>query len=447
MTGPWAIRKRERLLVVNDLGSLLSRARTRYPQYEVIGSSTLLGGVAALAGGGARGLLVGVDPGLRKLHPALAALRKAAGERSRLILCCTPACEPLAREALGAGADDYLIYPPDGNELDKALDLHVPGALALRTPEAEVLPTWHELEALAGVLADLGDGRREMLDRICHILSEAMRAPFVRVEVDETSTYVGDPRTQPILSETITVGGRTLGRLLVGPRQREPFSIGEVEKLRHYARLVAHLIEAAEQQQHWQSLAMIDEATQLPNRRYLSQALESLLHRAAIERFRVTVLLFDLDGFKHFNDAYGHAAGDQVIRETGQLFRKHCRQHDIVARFAGDEFVVVFWDADEPRVAGSKHPTDAIAVLRRVRKALESHTFPKLGPEAVGHITISGGLATFPWDASDAQVLIEKADEAMLRAKRAGKNHIFLVGAEGEAVDVTPPPAQQTSSG
>jgi PleD family two-component response regulator len=70
-----------------------------------------------------------------------------------------------------------------------------------------------------------------------------------------------------------------------------------------------------------------------------------------------------------------------------------------------------------------------------VKKALASQEFPLLGPEAVGKVTISGGLASFPWDARTPQELIERADEALLLAKRAGKNRIFLVGEEGEVVD------------
>ncbi len=444
----WPLANRERLLIVNDPGDLARVVRGRYPQLDISVSPTYLAGVAALADGRPRGVLIGVDPSTRKFEQAVAAIRKAAGSDARVILCCQPSGEPVAQVALAAGADDYLIYPPDPAELDKALDIPSPGAL--REQPQEVVPTWDELAALAGVLSEMNAGRKPMLDRLCRLIADAMRAPQVTILVDGTSAHAGTCDAEPALAETVMAGGRTLGRILVAPRHHQPYSPNEVEKLRHYGRLAAHLLEAAEQQQHWQSLAMIDEATQLPNRRYLMQALESLLRRASTERFRVTLLIFDLDGFKHFNDAYGHPAGDEVIRETSQLFRRLCRQHDIVARYAGDEFVVVFWDAEEPRIAGSKHPTDALAVLRRVRKALESHEFPRLGPEAVGHITISGGLASYPWDAHDAQSLIERADEALLQAKRAGKNRIFLIGAEGpesESIDDEPASNTQTSSG
>ena len=426
---------REQLLIVSDPGDLGRFVRGRYPQFEVAVSPDYLAGITAVAQHRTGRLLVGVNPGCRKLDSAIAGLRKAAGPDSRIVLCCTPSGEPLTRQVLATGADDYLIYPPTGDELDNALDVTVGGPVAGDLTPSATMPSWDELTDLAAVLAQLRDGRRPMLDRLCALIANSMRVPFVRVRVDRDDAHVGDRATEPILEEPITAGGRSLGTILVGPRQRDPFSAAEVEKLRHYSRLIGHLVEAAEQQQEWQRLAMIDEVSQLPNRRYLMQALKSLVHRSAHDRSPLTVLMFDLDGFKHFNDTYGHGAGDEIIRDTGQLFRRHCRQSDIVARYAGDEFVVVFWDADGPRVVGSRHPTDALAVLRRFKKSLEAHAFPKLGPEATGCITISGGLATFPWDAKDAEGLIERADEAMLLAKRDGKNRIYLVGAEGEPAE------------
>ena len=168
-------------------------------------------------------------------------------------------------------------------------------------------------------------------------------------------------------------------------------------------------------------------------------ASQALMGLGAVQDPEGKGVMIDLDGFKHFNDTYGHSAGDQIIRETGRLFRQHCRQHDIVSRYSGDEFAVVFWDAEEPRVSGSQHPTSPLTVLRRFKKSLETHAFPKLGAEARGCITVSGGLATYPWDAKDAQGLIDKADQAMLQAKRDGKNRIYLLGAEGQPMEEAGP--------
>lgn len=433
---PLLAHPKDRLLVVCDLEDLGGFARKRYPQWDVSISPTYLQGIAALAGKPARGLLVGLDPNQRKLAQAVAGLRKAAGPETPLIICCPPSGEPVAREALSAGADDYIICPPDGLELDQALRMSLEVCHVQDSAGMPMLPSWEELSELAGALANLGGGRKPMLERFCRMIARSIRAPQVRLVVPPDQADVGGGNLEPALAEPITAAGKTYGQILVGPRQRAPFSSAETEKLRHYGRLIAHVLEAAEQQQHWQTLAYIDEITRLPNRRYLTRALEQILQQAGRERLNVTVLIFDMDGFKHFNDEYGHAAGDEVLKETSQLIRRLCRQHDIVARYAGDEFVVVFWDQEGPRVAGSSHPTDVRGVLRRFKKALETHEFAKLGPEACGHVTISGGLATFPWDGKSGDELLEKADQAMLQAKRAGKNRIYLIGAEGgEAFD------------
>jgi len=188
-----------------------------------------------------------------------------------------------------------------------------------------------------------------------------------------------------------------------------------------------------------ETLVVQDDLTGLKNRRYLRQFLPSILEKAKANHFQVTLLLFDIDDFKHYNDSYGHAVGDDVLRQTAALIRKCCRNQDVVIRLGGDEFAVIFWDipgqqartaqSDSDRRKSSQgHPRQTVFMAERFRQEMASTPFEHLGPKAKGSLTISGGLATFPVDAASAAELFEKADQAMLEAKRDGKNIIHLVG-------------------
>jgi len=178
-------------------------------------------------------------------------------------------------------------------------------------------------------------------------------------------------------------------------------------------------------------LAMRDEMTGLWNRRYFNRFLNTVLDQAANERFYVSLLVFDIDDFKTYNDRYGHIAGDDILQETARLMQTLIRDHDVVARIGGDEFAVIFWDPAGPRRANSAHPHDAIAVAQRFQSAICSARFPKLGHEAPGTLTISGGLAGFPWDGRSPEQLLDRADKMALRSKQQGKNAItFGPGAQ-----------------
>jgi PleD family two-component response regulator len=151
----------------------------------------------------------------------------------------------------------------------------------------------------------------------------------------------------------------------------------------------------------------------------------------------VTLLLFDIDNLKSYNDAYGHLAGDEILKQVGVLMRRCCRQHDVVGRIGGDEFAVVFWDGPKARSSASEterrsrmaaHPKEAISIAKRFLDELKKAEFHLLGPDGKGVLTISGGVASFPEDGSAIQGLIQQADRALLEAKRSGKNKIYLVG-------------------
>lgn len=171
-------------------------------------------------------------------------------------------------------------------------------------------------------------------------------------------------------------------------------------------------------------LSMKDELTGVYNRRYFNRFLQRILEAAAETRQQVTLLVFDIDDFKHYNDAYGHAAGDEILREVASLIRGSVREHDVVARIGGDEFAVIFWDAGQPRKPHSRHPDDVRNAAQRFQRAIIDHRFPKLMDEAAGNLTVSGGLAGFPWDGRSPEELLEFADTMALRSKRQGKNAI-----------------------
>ena len=188
-----------------------------------------------------------------------------------------------------------------------------------------------------------------------------------------------------------------------------------------------------------QKLAITDELTGLYNGRYFKHFLTKILEKAREKRFSVTLLLFDIDNFKSYNDQYGHGVGDEILRQTAQLMRRCCRDHDLVARISGDEFAVIFWEKEGPRqprdVAApappGRVPQSVWTVCQRFRRLISSSDFQELGATGKGVLTISGGLAVYPFDAQTSEALIDAADRAlMFEAKRGGKNTIFLVGDE-----------------
>jgi len=187
-------------------------------------------------------------------------------------------------------------------------------------------------------------------------------------------------------------------------------------------------------------LATTDDLTGLRNRRYIWEFCRQILEHAQKENGRVTLLAFDIDNFKHYNDVYGHPVGDKILKQAAVLMQRCCRAHDVVGRIGGDEFAVVFWDdpqskaleiETERRAAtrpGQDHPKEVIFIAKRFRAELEKAELNLLGSKGEGVLTISGGLAGFPRDGSTAQELFHEADKALLEAKRSGKNRIYLVG-------------------
>jgi two-component system cell cycle response regulator len=166
-------------------------------------------------------------------------------------------------------------------------------------------------------------------------------------------------------------------------------------------------------------LAITDPLTSVYNRRYLDAHLKSIVARAIASGKPVCVLIFDIDHFKDINDTYGHAAGDQVLRDFSERLRRGVRGIDLVARYGGEEFVVVMPETDAAFAA---------SVAERLRQDVESTPFDGHAGERFP-VTVSIGLAEWQGATDTAETLVKRADQALYAAKRAGRNRVVASAA------------------
>ena len=273
----------------------------------------------------------------------------------------------------------------------------------------------------------------------------ALIGPAVRlVQCAPNQPAPAAPEGSIVLSHQIRAENQDAGAVhLIFPRDEDEASA------RHFLAQLANLLGKTttlrDRHNGLVNLATTDELTELANGRYFKQFLTKIIDRARAKRFPVTLLLFDIDNFKSYNDQFGHGVGDAILRQTAVLMKRCCRDHDLVARISGDEFAVVFWEKEGPRQPRetqnnppSRVPNSVRAVCERFRRLISSQDFQLLGATGQGVLTISGGLAVYPFDAQTPEALIEAADRAlMFDAKRGGKNTIFLVGDEPGAGQIT----------
>ena len=215
-------------------------------------------------------------------------------------------------------------------------------------------------------------------------------------------------------------GDRVMGVIaLYGRPTLEPFTAEDVHTLGSFASQASVAIENVLLHQETQQLSITDGLTGLWNRRYLELSLRKEIERANRFNRPLSVLLVDIDRFKRVNDRYGHQRGDEVLVEvTRRLVSVIRSQIDFVARYGGEEFVVVL---PETPCDGGK------IVAEKLRSAIRDEPFDGHGPEL--RVTVSVGVSAFPLDGTSAGDLLRAADEAMYRAKRAGRDRVETASA------------------
>lgn len=156
-----------------------------------------------------------------------------------------------------------------------------------------------------------------------------------------------------------------------------------------------------------------DGLTGLLNRQALNETLTNEFNRAKRHSEDLSVIFFDLDNFKKVNDVYGHLAGDEALKQVAKILLLQKRLEDIAARYGGEEMVLLLPETSKG---------NAYTLAERIRSQVEATTIQWEGENI--RLTISGGISSFPLEASSERSLIQKADEAVQRAKDSGKNRV-----------------------
>ena len=280
-----------------------------------------------------------------------------------------------------------------------------------------------------GVVACDAEGRIQYLNPVAEALLGVQRQSALGHAFDQTLVLL-DPETglridNPVLRCLRTGRGsglprEALMRGLSGPQHPIQHAVSPIfgphGQLRGAVMVFQDVREARALEQRMAHLAHHDALTDLPNRVLLQDRIQQACERSRREGGGFGVMFLDLDHFKHVNDSLGHAAGDELLREMARRLKTTLRTCDTICRLGGDEFVMLVGDIQSPQDLGAV----AEKVLSEVAQPCQI-----AGREM--NMSVSLGLALFPADGENVEVLMKHADTAMYRAKREGRNryHFF----------------------
>jgi diguanylate cyclase (GGDEF)-like protein len=242
-------------------------------------------------------------------------------------------------------------------------------------------------------------------------------------EIDQQLSF----KTTSVLCVPLESRGKILGVIEVINKMEDGiFSDKDLSLVTRLAGFAAIAIDNARLYQQTRMLGMVDELTKLYNSRFFNQFLDNEIRRCQRYDSQVSLIFMDMDYFKTVNDRFGHLMGSKVLYEVAQIMKGRLREVDVVARYGGDEFLVILPETSIE---------DAAMVAERIRVAIQEHEF--LAEEGLNiRLTASFGISSYPRGARSKDELIRKADHAMYRVKNMNRNGVWVAD-DGETVGKT----------
>lgn len=302
-------------------------------------------------------------------------------------------------------SESRLALVLEGSDLG-IWDWHVPTGTVIVNPRWAEMLGYRQDEVPSHISAWETLLHPDDKDRVMEVLNTHLRG--------ETPFYEAEQRLRHRSGEWVWILDR--GKVIERDADGNPVRacgthLDITERKRQESRLAAQqrALEAANV--HLESLARTDALTELTNRRAFDRYLARALENAAIRNSPLSLALLDVDHFKDYNDTFGHLAGDEVLRRLADILRSQVRTADMVARFGGEEFMLILPDTDSAGARG---------LAERFREAIEAGNWPH------HPVTASFGVATLSPDQPPmvAEALIAQADRALYHSKREGRNRV-----------------------
>lgn len=246
----------------------------------------------------------------------------------------------------------------------------------------------------------------------------------------ETGVYpwdvTGDPHPmESFLMAPIINHNDKFGALVLESQKSRLFTHQKQEILTMLGSIVGGSLNRFYLYRYMKNIATRDGLTGIGNHRAFQEHLEDEIQRSKRYESVFTLLVVDLDKFKRVNDTLGHLYGDYMLKQVATLINKNVRAVDFVARYGGDEFIVILVNAKK---------SDTVSTADRIRQSILDYQFEKDGVKE--RISASIGMAEFPSDADNGDLLIQRADESMYRVKQVGGNAVKMYQNENETEEV-----------